>query len=62
MSPVAMGPAVTSNGDMERILPPSQNGSPDSGGSGTTGSGSGAALINGTTENGLNGTGKIALV
>ena len=60
MSPVAMAPAVSSNGDMERILPPSQNGSPDSGA--TTGSGSGAALINGTTENGLNGTGKIALV
>ena len=47
-------PAAISN-DMERILPPSQNGSPDSGGS------SGGLLAN---ENGINGTGmftKIAM-
>ena len=47
-------PAAISN-DMERILPPSQNGSPDSGGS------AGGLLAN---ENGINGTGmftKIAI-
>ena len=47
MPPVALSATAVAN-DMERILPPSQNGSPDSGGS------SGGLL---GTENGINGTG-----